>query len=247
LSQVLWYLGYPHQGLERAKQAIALAHVLSDPFSLAFAQSFVGSIHLLRREVREVGQNAEQMLALCTQHGFVFWSGYAALHRGASMVGQQHTEGIAQMEKGLAAVSATGAQTRRPDALCTLAEAYVEAGRLDEALMVMREALIAIDEHEDRLYEAETHRLRGELLLKQNASNGAAVEDCFRRAIEIARQQSAKSLELRATTSLARLLRDISRRDDARAMLAEIYGWFTEGFDTADLKEAKALLEELAT
>jgi class 3 adenylate cyclase/predicted ATPase len=245
LSQVLWYLGYPHQGLERAKQAIALAQVLSDPFSLAFAQSFLSSIHLLRREVRELGQNTEQMLALCTQHGFVFWSGYAVFHRGVSMVRQQRTEGIAQMEEGLAVVSTTGAQTRRPDALCLLAEAYGEAGRLDEALVVLDEALTAIDEHEDRLYEAETHRLRGELLLKQDASNGAAAEDCFRRAIEITQKQSAKSMELQATTSLARLLRDTGRYDDARATLAEIYDWFTEGFDTADLKDAKALLDEL--
>ena len=109
----------------------------------------------------------------------------------------------------------------------------------------MTEALAAADEHDLRFYEAETHRLKGELLSKQDGSNAAEAQSCFKRAIEIARIQSAKSLELRATMSLARLLRNTDRRDKARAMLAEIYNWFTEGFDTADLKEAKALLDEL--
>jgi predicted ATPase len=107
------------------------------------------------------------------------------------------------------------------------------------------EAKAAADEHEIRHYEPEMHRLKGELLLKQNSSNGAEAQSCFRRAIEIARKQSAKSFELRATTSLARLLAKQGRRDEARAMLAEIYGWFTEGFGTADLKDAQALLDEL--
>jgi predicted ATPase len=109
----------------------------------------------------------------------------------------------------------------------------------------LTEALAAADEHEDRHHEAEIHRLKGELLLRQDGSNAAQAQSCFERAIEIARKQSAKSLELRATTSLARLLDKQGRRDQARAMLAEIYNWFTEGFDTADLKDAKALLDEL--
>ena len=109
----------------------------------------------------------------------------------------------------------------------------------------MREALAAADEHEDRSCEAETHRLKGELLLRQKDSNTAEALSSFERAIEISRTQSAKSWELRATTSLARLLAKQGKRDEARAMLAEIYSWFTEGFDTADLKDAKALLEEL--
>ena len=134
----------------------------------------------------------------------------------------------------------------RPHALCLLAEACREAGRLDDGLSALTEALAAADEHEIRHYEAETHRLKGELLLKQDHSNAAEAQSCFQRAIEIARKQSAKSLELRATMSLARLLAKQGRRDEARAMLAEIYGWFTEGFDTADLKDAKALLDELS-
>ena len=122
----------------------------------------------------------------------------------------------------------------------------MKANRLDDAFSTVSEALAAVDQQEERYYEAEIHRIRGEVLLRQDHSNNAQAEKCFRKAIEIAREQSGKSLELRATTSLARLLMKQGRRDGAHSMLAEIYGWFTEGFDTADLKEAKALLGELA-
>jgi predicted ATPase len=157
----------------------------------------------------------------------------------------RNEEGIAQIQEGLAAYRATGAELWRPCYLCLFAEACMETGRLDDGLSALTEALAAVDENEIRFYEAETHRLKGELLLKQDDSNAAEAQGCFQRAIEIARNQSAKSWELRATMSLARLLRDTGRRDAARAMLGEIYGWFTEGFDTADLKDANALLDEL--
>ena len=150
------------------------------------------------------------------------------------------------MEKGLAAFRATGAGTGRPHWLSLLAEACAESGRLNDGLSVLAEAEAFANETEARGYEAEIYRLKGELLLKQNNSNAAEAQSCFQRAIEIARKQSAKSWELRATTSLARLLAKQGRRDEARTMLAEIYGWFTEGFDTADLKDAKALLDELS-
>jgi predicted ATPase len=126
-----------------------------------------------------------------------------------------------------------------------LAAACKDAGRINEGLSALAEALAAADEQVSRDYEAEIYRLRGELLLEQDNSNAVEAENCFQRAIEIARKQSAKSWELRATTSLARLLVMQARRDEARALLAGIYDWFTEGFDTADLKDAKALLTEL--
>ena len=122
----------------------------------------------------------------------------------------------------------------------------MKTGRLDDGLSALTEALAAADEHENHYYEAEMHRLKGELLLRQDNSNAAEAQNCFQRAIEIARKQSAKSWELRATMSLARLLAKQGNRDEARAMLAEIYNWFTEGFDTADLKDAKALLDRLS-
>jgi predicted ATPase len=128
-----------------------------------------------------------------------------------------------------------------------LAEAYTKVGCLDEALCALTEALSIADRQENRNCEAEMYRLKGELLLKQQDSNPAEAQSCFQRAIEIARDQRAKAWELRATTSLARLLASRGRREEARAMLAEIYGWFTEGFDTADLKDAKALLDELSS
>jgi predicted ATPase len=121
----------------------------------------------------------------------------------------------------------------------------MEAGRLDDGLGALTEALAVAGEHKDRHTEAEMHRLKGELLLRQDHSKAAEAQSWFQRAVETARKQSAKSWELRATTSLARLLNEQGRRDEARTTLAEIYGWFTEGFDTADLKDAKALLDQL--
>jgi predicted ATPase len=126
-----------------------------------------------------------------------------------------------------------------------LAEAYVETGRLDDGFSALAEAQAVADKNEEREHEAEIHRLKGELLLRRDKSDATEAQGCFQRAIEVARKQSAKSLELRATMSLARFLKKQGRRDEARAMLADIYNWFTEGFGTADLKEAKVLLEKL--
>jgi predicted ATPase len=143
--------------------------------------------------------------------------------------------------------SATGAEIWRTYNLAQLAEACGEAGRIDEGLEVIAEALDVVREKGERWWEAEILRHRGELLLKRNPTGLGEAETSFERAIEIARKQGAKSLELRTTTSLARLLASQGRRDEARAILSETYNWFTEGFDTADLKDAKALLGELAT
>jgi predicted ATPase len=147
----------------------------------------------------------------------------------------------------LVAYRATGADLWRPYFLCLAAEACRETGRVEYGLDALAEALTVVDEHEIRHHEAEIHRLKGELLLKQDTSRRIEAQRCFERAAEIARKQSAKSLELRAAMSLARLLAKQGRRNEARTMLAEIYNWFTEGFDTADLKDAKALLDQLAT
>jgi predicted ATPase len=159
---------------------------------------------------------------------------------------QGHGEGgIKQIHEGLVAFRAIGNEVLRPHALCLLAEACKGTGRFDEGVNALIEAMAAAEEHGIRHYEVEIHRLKGEVLLKQDHSNVAEAQNCFQRAVEIARNQSAKSLELRAATSLARLLDQQGHRDEGRAMLADIYGWFTEGFDTADLKDARALLDEL--
>jgi predicted ATPase/class 3 adenylate cyclase len=244
---ILWHLGYPDQALKRGNEAIALAEALSHPHSLTFAEQFVGLLRKYRREARAAQDAAEFVIRLSTEHGFAFWLAQATTLRGWAIAAQgRHEEGIAQMQESLAAVRATGTEIGRPLSLSMLAERCMETGRLDNGLDALTEALAAADEHEDRHYEAETHRLKGELVLKQNGSNVEEAEICFRRAIEIARRQSAKSCELRAMTSLARLLDKRGRREEARAMLADIYGWFTEGFDTADLKDAKTLLDELS-
>ena len=152
------------------------------------------------------------------------------------------------MRQGLAAYRATGAELFRPYFLALLAEACEEEGQAEEELTVLAEALATMDETEECWWEAELHRLKGELSLqsRQVRSPQSEAEECFLQAIEVARKQQAKSLELRATMSLARLWRQQGKKEEARRMLAEIYGWFTEGFDTADLQEAKALLEELS-
>jgi predicted ATPase len=164
---------------------------------------------------------------------------------GAKAEQGRHEEAIAQLREGLAAYRAIGAEVGRPYFLCLLAESCKETGHFNDGLNALTEAVAAAEERENHVFEAEAHRLRGRLLLRRDDSNTAEAQSCFERAIEIARKQSAKSLELRATMNLVRLLATQGHRDKARAMLAEIYGWFTEGFDTADLKDAKALLDEL--
>jgi predicted ATPase len=231
----LWQLGYPDQALKRGNEALALAHTLSHPLSVATAGGSFGTLRQFRREVREAHETAEGVVALCAEHGFSDWLALATILRGWAMAEQERNEeGIEQIREGMAAYRATGSEHGRPYFLTLLAEACMEAGRLDEGLNALTPTL-----------GAEMHRLKGELLLRQDSSNTAKAWNCFQRAVEISRKQSAKSWELRATTSLARLLAKQGRRDEARTMLAEIYGWFTEGFDTPDLKDAKNLLDEL--
>ena len=157
----------------------------------------------------------------------------------------QLKEGIAQMQQGWEAYRATGANVRQPMYLAPLAEAYGQAGQVDEGLQVLAEALAYIEQAGERWWEAELHRLKGELLLLQSADNHTAAASCFEQALALARRQQAKSWELRAATSLARLWQRQGKRAEAYALLAPIYDWFTEGFDTADLQEAKALLGSL--
>ena len=247
LSWVLWKLGYPERAIKRSNEARALAERLANPRDAARVLVFTSIVHRNRREIRATQESAEVVLALSTEHGITEWLAWATALRGWAIAAQgNHEEGIARIEEGIAR-SRGMIELHRWYFLCMLAEASMEAGRLDEGLRALRQALATADQQEERFYEAEIHRLQGELLLKQNDSKAAEAQSCFERAIEIACQQSAKSLELRAMMSLARLLANQGRRDDARTMLAEIYNWFSEGFDTADLKDAKVLLDKLGT
>jgi predicted ATPase/class 3 adenylate cyclase len=245
-AATLWNLGYPAQALHKINEGLALAQWLSDPFSLAFAQLGAGVLSQFRREPLAVQGRSKTMMALCAEHGLIQYSYYRSFLEGWALADQGcNQEGIALIEEGLAS-SAMEDELNRPYILVLLADARRHTSRLNDGLSALRDALSAADEQEERFVDAEIHRLRGELLLEQDSSNIAEARICFQRAIEVARQQSAKSLELRATTSLARLLRTANRGEEACAMLTDIYNWFTEGFDTADLKDAKALLDELS-
>jgi predicted ATPase len=158
----------------------------------------------------------------------------------------QKAEGVDQVRQGLAAFRATGAELARPYYLALLAEAYAQVGQPEDGLSLLAEALATVHTTGERWWEAELHRLKGELLLVLSAEKSAEAETCFHQALDIARRQEAKALELRAAMSLSRLWQQQGKRAEAHALLAPVYGWFTEGFDTADLQEAKALLEELA-
>jgi predicted ATPase len=239
----LWALGYPDQALKRIDEALHVANTVARPHDLAFVEFFAGRLLQERRDARATRETAERLIALSHEHGFSFWLAQATIELGAAMAEEgRREEGIAQMLEGFALLRAAGPRLQY---LCLLAKACIETDRLDDGLSALTEALATAEKHEWCDHETEMHRLKGELLLKQADSNATEARSCFERAIEIAREQRAKSWELRATMSLARLLASQGRREEARTMLADIYGWFTEGFDTADLKDAKALLDDL--
>jgi predicted ATPase len=189
---------------------------------------------------------AEAAISLATDQGFPHWRAQGVVLRGWALVQQgQAQAGIEQINQGMMVYCATGAALGRANYLALLAEAYGTTGQPEAGLTVLTEALALVDKTGVRWHEPELYRLKGELLLHQSAGNATEAETCFHHAISIAQNQSAKSWELRATTSLARLWQQQGKIQEARDLLAPIYNWFTEGFDTADLQEAKALLDEL--
>jgi predicted ATPase len=245
---VLWLLGYPAQALQRVHDTLTLGQALSHPFGLGYALNTVAWMHQCRREGQSTQERAEAALALAREHGFPFWVAWGTILRGWALAAQgQGEEGIAQLRQGLTAYQATGSALMRPHFLALLAEAYGQARQAEAGLTVLTEALAAVDKTGERWWEAETHRLKGELLLAQAGKRQKWVEaeDCFWRALEVARRQQAKSWELRAAVSLGRLWQRQGKRAEACELLTPIYGWFTEGFDTTDLQEARALLEAL--
>jgi predicted ATPase len=245
MARALWLLGYPDQALQRSHEALALAQELSHPASLAFAQDFAAMVYQLRREGQAAQKQAEAVMAHATGQGFPFRFAQGMMLYGWALAQQGQGEvGIAQICQGLVTHRATGAELARPYYLALLAEAYGARGQPEEGLRVLAEALAAVEKTEERFYEAELYRLRGELL--QAAGSGDEAEVWLQRALDVARRQQAKSLELRAAMSLARLWQQQGKRDEAHDLLAPVYHWFTEGFDTADLQEAKALLDALS-
>jgi predicted ATPase len=242
----LWMRGYPDQALRRSQEALTLARALSHPASLAHARCLIGALHQFRRDASATEELAEALAHLAAEQGLpTYLAGGTALRGWARVEGGQIEEGLAQIRQALAALG-TGARFWRIYFLSLLAEVYAKEGKVEDGLAALAQALRVIEDTEVRWYEPEMHRLRGELLLPLSANNQTNAEACFRQAIDTARRQGAKSWELRAVMSLSRLYHHQGKTEEARQMLAEIYGWFTEGFDTVDLREAKALLQQVS-
>ena len=243
----LWYLGYPAQALARSHEAVTLAQQVAHPFSFGYALMLSAIFHAFRHEVGLTQERAAALIRLATDQGFPQWKALGALLSGWTLAHQgQAKEGIAQLTQGLSTLRAMGVEINRSYFLALLAEAHRTMSQPDTGLTILAEALTLMDTTGEHWYEPELYRLKGELLLAQPPDNHTEAETCFQHAISIAQNQSAKSWELRTSTSLARLWRQQGKRQEAHDLLAPIYHWFTEGFDTADLKDAKALLDELA-
>ena len=243
-AQALWILGYPDQALQRSQASLTLAHGLSHPFSLAHTLLFVVTVHAWRREWDVAQAHAEALIALATEQGFAQYVARGTYLRGWALAMQgQAEEGIAQLRQGLDALWATGSGQKGPMAM--LAQAYGQAAILPRAWPCWPTSLAGGAKTGGR-DGGPFYRLKGDLLLRQAVPDEPQAEVCFQQALDIARRRQARSWELQAAVSLSRLWQRQGKRDAARALLAPIYGWFTEGFDTADLKEAKALLGELA-
>jgi predicted ATPase len=242
----LWCLGYPEQALKQSQEALALSRELGHPYSLADVLFFAGCIfNRMRRDAQTLKGTSEELARLSSEK-VPTWSGAGILGRGEAlaMLGQVQ-EGIAQIRAGMADLQSVGVRCYLSGTLGSLAEAQARAGRAEEGLATLAYAFTLVEETDERYCEAELHRLKGELLLAQGGE--ADAEASFHKAIEVARRQEAKSWELRATVSLCRLWQKQGKREEARRILAEIYGWFSEGFDTTDLIEARILLEELSS
>ncbi len=254
-SWTLWDLGYPDQALKRSHEALALAEKLSHSFSLAYALGFATWLHLFRREGATAQEQAEAVMRLSTEQGFPSWLALGALARGCALIEQ------GQVQEGMADLH----QSQTPFPLALLAGAYGKVGQVEEGLAILAKALDLENSSGEHVNEAELYRLKGELTLQkefhvqgstfQVASPQSAfrtpqsemeAEACFLKAIDIAQKQQAKSWELRSSTSLARLWQQQGKTAEARNLLSNVYNWFTEGFDTKDLQEAKALLDELS-
>jgi predicted ATPase/class 3 adenylate cyclase len=247
LAHSLWQLGFPDGALALAREAQALADRLAQPFSVALAIAYAAMLHQFRRDRSSAGAQAEVAISVCTEQRFEYYLAWAMIIRGWSGTADAPlADRIAAMREGLARFLKTGAELRRPHYLACLAEMCGQAGEPEQGLAAVAEALEVADRNGETWCSSELHRLRGDLLLQQDRNDVATAEASFRTAFEVAGRQGAKSLELRAAANLARLWADQGKRKKARNLLAPIYGWFTEGFETADLKDAKALLDSLA-
>jgi predicted ATPase len=243
----LWFLGYPKRALERSRTGLALAKELSHTNSVANALPFASIVHQLRGDVKAVRELAESLIALSTEHGFQQWLAFGRILDGWVQA-EQGRDGapIARLRRDIGEYRATGNELYIPFFLGLFATTQLRYGETAGGLETVVGALAMADATESRLWDPELYRLKGELLLARDPGAEVDAEAAFRHAIDIARRQSTKSWELRAAASLARLLAQQGERNEARQTLADVYGWFTEGFDTADLTAARILLDELS-
>src|SRR4030095_16770836 len=243
---VLCLLGCPDRALTRSREALALAERLSHAHSLAFASFYAGVLHQFRRETQAVLEQAAVTIALAQEGGFGQWLAGGIVARDWARAEHKPTEdNIAQLCRSLAAWHATGVELGNSRLFAILAGVYTKVGQAEAGLSVVTEALALVHKNEEHYYDAELYRLRGELLLLQAIPDEWEAENSFQLALDIAHHQRAKLLELRAAIHLSRLWQQQGKREQARQVLTEIYGWFTEGFQTPDIQEARALLDAL--
>ena len=248
LSWALWHLGYPDQALSRSLDALKLAQKLSHPFSLALAYNLVASIHQQRREGEAALEPSEKSISLSLEGEFGFMLPMGnILHGWSNVLQEKEEEGIKEIHQGIDSMRKIGVELYLTCWLGMLAKAYMKTGMKEEALTVLGEAQDMVNKNGELFYEAELYRIKGELVLTLSKDNQDEAETSFRKAIEISKHQNAKSLELRAVMSLSQLYSKLGREEDAQQMLEEIYSWFTEGFDTPDLKEVKELLDQFSS
>jgi predicted ATPase len=244
LAIVFFCLGFPDQAMARSTAAIAAARTLAHPPSLAVSLNAAARLFALVGDNAALEQRVAELISLATEQGFPHWRGVGTIYRGWLQANDGNvTRGLCLLRSGAATHRSTGAESLRPYHIALLASAHEIAGQIEAAATQLDDALQIVERTGERWFEAELNRHKGRLMLRQGHSEAA--EELYRKGLSIARQQEAKLWELRAAVSLARLRRDQGRRAEARDLLAPVYGWFTEGFATQDLKEAKALLDDL--
>ena len=241
-----WFLGYPEKTLEMGKKAISLARKLDHPHTLAFCLTGACILGWFMGDLESVARYTEELMPISEKHGFIYWLAHGIFYRGEKKILEgQVKEGIHEMRRGLEMALSTGTETCMTRLKCRMADACLKTGQFDEGLTAIAEAMEVMDKFDERYMEAELYRVKGELLKKKGAPEGE-LEELFLKSLNISRKQQAKMLELRTAMSLGRMWMTQGKKAEARKMLEEIYGWFTEGFDFPDLKEAKAFLEELS-
>jgi predicted ATPase len=240
-GHALWCLGYPESALTRSREAVQIARDLAQPFNHALAATYLATLMQFRADDAAARAHAEEALALATEYKALYYQAWSAILVDFAWAWEQpDAEHITRLRNSIAAFTATGARLRLPYFLSLLARVCGKAGHGDEGLTVLDQALAAAHAQDERWWDAELHRLRGELLLAYGGQ-GREAEAALLRAIEVARVQQAKSLELRAATSLAQLWSSRQRADEGRRLLADLHGWFTEGLDAPDVWAAQPL------